>query len=175
MSLLDSAKVTVLLADYVAADSNGKLTAVGAAFTLTGLGPDGNTPPQHVAVLVDVPASHLGQDFALGLSLLEEGSDSPVQIPGPSGQMDALRVAQVVQAQAPSVPGMIVSPNLPSRVQLVLGFPAGLPLQTGKTYRWTVEIDGQTRDEWSAWFHVPTTAPGPVFGGPSGPSSIPRI
>ncbi|HUR51587.1 MAG TPA: hypothetical protein VMZ11_05645 [Mycobacteriales bacterium] len=175
MPLLDSARVTVLLADYIAADAGGKLTAVGAAFTLTGLGPDGHTPPQHVAVVVDVPPQHLGQDFALGISLVEEGSDAPVLVPGGTGEPEALRVAQVVQAQAPSVPGMMVPSTVPGRVQLVLGFPQGLPLQAGSTYRWTVELDGQSRPEWTAWFHVPAAAPGPVFGGPAGPSSIPQF
>lgn len=175
MSLHDQARVTVLLADYVAVDSSGKLTAVGAAFTLTGLQPDGHTPPVHVAVLVDVPGSHVGHDFALGVSLVDDASGQPVLVPGPNGESEALRVAQVVQAQAPSIPGMVVPANVPGRVQLVLGFPQGLPLEIGHSYRWSVELDGQTRPEWSAWFHVPAQAPGPVFGGPVGPASIPRL
>ena len=175
MALLDSARVTLLLADYVAVDAAGKLTAVGAAFTFTGIQPDGTTPPLHVAVLVDVPAQHVGQDFALGIGLVDDATGQPVLVPGASGGPEALRVAQVVQAQAPTVPGMLVPPSAPGRVQIVLGFPQGLPLETGRSYRWQVELDGQTRPEWSAWFHVPSPAPGPVFGGPAGPTSIPRL
>lgn len=175
MSLIDSARVIVLLADYVAVDAAGKLTAVGAAFTFTGLQPDGHTPPVHVAVLVDVPGSHVGQDFALGIGLVDDLTGNPVLVPGGDGQPEALRVAQVVQAQQPSLPGMVVPPGAPGRVQLVLGFPQGLPLDAGRSYRWDVELDGQTRPQWSAWFHVPAPAPGPVFGGPAGPTSIPRI
>jgi hypothetical protein len=175
VSLLDSARVIVLLADYVTVDAAGKLTAVGAAFTFTGLQPDGHTPPVHVAVLVDVPAAHVGQDFALGIGLVDDVTGRPVLVPGQSGELEALRVAQVVQAQPPQVPGMVVPSSAPGRVQLVLGFPQGLPLESGRSYRWDVELDGQSRPQWSAWFHVPAPAPGPVFGGPVGPTSIPRL
>jgi hypothetical protein len=175
VALLDDARVTVLLADYIAVDANGKLTAVGAAFTLTGLQPDGHTPPQHVAVLVDVPASHLGQDFSLDLSLRVGETGDPVLVPGPSGEVEPLRVAQVMRAQAPQAPGLHLPSDLPGRVQVVIGFPQGLPLAQGAGYRWVVELDGQTRPEWSTGFYVPGPPAGPVFGGPVGPTSIPNF
>ena len=78
-------------------------------------------------------------------------------------------------AQAPSAPGMHLPSNLPGRVQIVLGFLQGLPLEAGRTYRFGVELDGRSRDEWSASFHVPGVPPGPVFGGPVGPTSIPNF
>jgi hypothetical protein len=172
---LDDARVTVLLADYVAVDAAGKLTAVGAGFALSPLQQDGQTPPMHVAVLVDVPSSHLGQDFALSLSLRDADDDSPVMVPGPSGSPEPLQIAQVMRAQAPTAPGLHLPSDLPGRVQIVLGFVQGLPLEAGRTYRFAVELDGQSRDEWSASFHVPGLPPGPVFGGPVGPSSIPNF
>ena len=172
---LDDALVTVLLADYVATDAAGKLTAVGAGFSLSPLQQDGHTPPLHVAVLVDVPSAHLGQDFALSLSLRDADSGDPVLVPGPSGSPEPLQIAQVMGAQAPSAPGMHLPSNLPGRVQIVLGFLQGLPLQAGRTYRFAVELDGSSRPEWSASFHVPDVPPGPVFGGPVGPSSIPNF
>jgi len=175
VALLDEARVTVLLADYVAVDAGGKLTAVGAAFTLTGLQPDGHTPPMHVAVLVDVPGPLVGQDFSMSVSLRDDESGAPVLVPGPSGEPEPLRIAQVMRAQPPNVPGLQLPPSLPGRVQVVLGFPAGLPLEVGHSYRWSVELDGASRPEWSAPFHVPAPAPGPVFGGPSGPASIPNF
>ncbi len=175
MALLDDARVTLLLADYVAVDASGKLTAVGAAFTLTGLGPDGHTPPMHVAVLVDVPAHLVGQDFAMSVELRDDGSGAPVLVAGQDGEPEPLRVAQVMRAQPPAVPGLQVPASAPGRVQVVLGFPGGLPLEIGHSYRWSVELDGATRPEWSVVFHVPSPAPGPVFGGPSGPTSIPNF
>lgn len=175
MDLFDSARVTVLLADYVAVDAAGKLTAVGAAFSLIGLQPDGHTPPLHVAVLVDVPAELVGQDFSLGVSLRDEVTGQPVLVPGQSGSPEPLQVAQVMRAQPPAVPGMVVPAHVPGRVQVVLGFPQGLPLELGRSYRWAVEVDGRTRPEWSASFHVPAPAPGPVFGGPVGPTSLPSF
>ena len=175
MSLHDDARVTVLLADYLAVDAGGKLTAVGAAFTLTGLQPDGQTAPQHVAVLVDVPGSQVGQDFALGIVLRDDASGQPVLLPGPDGQSQPLQIAQVVRAAPHSVPGLRVPSSVSGRVQLVLGFPQGLPLPAGRTYRWVVELDGLSKPEWSAWFHVPEAERGPVFGGPVSPTSLPQF
>jgi hypothetical protein len=175
VDLVDSARVIVLLADFIAVDSAGKLTAVGAAFSLTGLQPDGHTPPMHVACLVDVPGEHVGKDFSLGLSLRDDDSGQPVLVPGQSGELEPLQVAQVMRAQPPAVPGMAVPAHVPGRVQVVLGFPQGLPLQVGHTYRWSVEVDGRSKPEWSAVFHVPAPAPGPVFGGPLGPASLPNL
>lgn len=175
MALLDQARVTVLLADYIAVDAAGKLTAVGAAFTLTGLQPDGHTPPMHLAVLVDVPGTLVGQDFSMSVSLNDADSGAPVLVAGPTGDAEPLRIAQVMRAQAPNLPGLQVPASVPGRVQVVLGFPAGLPLQVGHSYRWSVELDGSSRPEWSVTFHVPAPAPGPVFGGPSGPTSIPNF
>jgi hypothetical protein len=175
VTLLDTARVTILLADYIAIDGDGKLTAVGAAFTLTGLQPDGHTPPQHVAVIVDVPGDAAGQEFSLGLTLRDDSTGQAVLVPGPEGELQPLQMAQLLRAQSPSVPGMIVPASLPGRVQILIGFPQGLPLQVGHTYRWSVEIDGRTRPEWAAVFHVPAPAPGPVFGGPAGPADIPNF
>lgn len=173
--VLDDAQVTVLLADYVAVDAAGKLTAVGAGFSLTPLQPDGHTPPMHIAVLVDVPPKHVGQDFSLSLSLRDAESGDPVLVPGPSGEHEPLQIAQVMRAQPPNAPGMHLPSTLPGRVQIVLGFIQGLPLQAGRTYRFAVELDGRSRPEWSASFHVPGAPPGPVFGGPVGPASIPNF
>ena len=175
MTLADAAHVTVLLADYIAADTAGKLTAVGAGFSVSPLQPEGRTPPMHVAVLVDVNSEHLGQDFSLSMSLRDAEDGSPVLVDGPSGEPEAMQIAQVMRAQAPSVPGAHLPSTLPGRVQMVLGFPQGLPLAPGRTYRFAIEIDGHARPEWSASFHVPGPPPGPVFGGPVGPASIPSF
>jgi hypothetical protein len=172
---LDDALVTVLLADYVAVDAAGKLTAVGAGFSLSPLQQDGHTPPMHVAVVVDVPSTHLGQDFSLSLSLRDADSGAPVLVPGPSGSPEPLQIGQVMRAQAPAAPGMHLPSTLPGRVQIVLGFLQGLPLEAGRTYRFAVELDGGSRPEWSASFHVPAAPPGPVFGGPISPTSIPGL
>jgi len=40
------------------------------------------------------------------------------------------------------------------RIQLLLQFPSGLPLQVGEEYVWRVTIDGETRDEWTESLYV---------------------
>src|SRR5207245_2549908 len=122
VTFADDARVTVLLADYISVDAAGKVTAVGAGFSITPLQPGGQTAPMHVAVMVDVPSSHVGQDFSLSLSLRDVDTGTPVLVPGPSGELEPLQIAQVMRAQAPTAPGMHLPSTLPGRVQVVLGF-----------------------------------------------------
>ncbi len=79
-------------------------------------------------------------------------------------------MAQVVTPALPGVPaGARLTDSMYSRSQILFGFPNGLRLQAGVSYRWRVEIDGQHRPEWEAVFEVLAPAPSPVFGGPTTP------
>lgn len=160
----------MLLADYIGVDAAGKVNAIGAGFVITGLQPTGTTAPQHVAVLVDVPARYAGQEFPLSLELRDADLDTVVQLPGPAGQLDAMRIQQLVKGERPVVPGAYLPDDLPVRIQLTLGFTNGLPLTPGRKYVWRAEIAGQHRKDWSARFYVPGPPPPPVFGGPAGPA-----
>lgn len=175
MSIHSEAHAVIFVADYIGIDAAGKINAIGAGFALTGVTPEGQTPPQHVAVLIDVPSRYDGDEFALSLELREESSDSVVQVAGPTGQLEALRLQQVMQVNRPQISGAYLPTNLSCRVQATIGFPMGLQLQPGRTYGWHLQIDGQTRAGWVAKFHVVGPPPGPVFGGPSGPADIPGM
>lgn len=175
MGIFDEAHVTMFVADYVAIDASGKLTAVGMGFNISGLQPNGMIAPQHLAVLVRVPSKYVGQEFSLELSLRDEDANTAVLVPGPSGQQEPLTVAQVVPVQPPHVPGLFLPPSLDATSQHVLAFPGGLPLAAGKAYAWHAKIEGQSRQHWRARFHVPGPPPSPVFGGGTGPSDIPNI
>jgi hypothetical protein len=175
VALAQDAQVSVLLADYIGLDAAGKINALGAGFTVTGVA-NGLTPPQHVAALIDVPSSYAGQDFALSVQLRDETVGRLVQVPGQSGLLEALRMQQVARAERPNAgPGVHLPQTMFARVQVALAFPMGLPLVVGNYYAWQVEIDGQSQPHWQARFYVAGPPPGPVFGGPSGPASIPPL
>lgn len=177
MSIFQDAHVTVLLADYIGLDSGGKVNALGAGFGLALVQPHGLTGPQYLIVLVDVPSKYAGQQYALSVELRDETTGQPMMIPtGPSGQLEPLRIQQAVPVQPVQVQGLYLPPGaVPSRHQMPIAFQDGLPLQPGHAYVWRVQIDGQGRPGWSAHFFVPGPPPGPVLGGPLGPSDIPNI
>lgn len=173
MSLSKEAHALVLLADYIGVDAAGKINAIGACFALSGVQQTGLTAPQYVAAVVDVPGKYAGQELTLGLELRDEETGSAVTLPGPSGQLEAVRIQQVAVVHRPSVPGLHIPESVFCRLQSTVAFPNGLPLPSGRSYAWRLEIDGQHRDEWTARFHVPGPPPPPVFGGPAGPSDVP--
>lgn len=183
MSIFNDCRVVVLLADYAVADASGKLNVLGAGFTITALQPNtGLTAAMFVTIMVDVPPKHISKDFPLSIELRDTDTDQAVSVAGATGNPDVLRVQQLVKASPTHIPGAYLPDTLWSRVQLVMGFPNGLPLQPGGFYHWRVEIEGQHRPDWSAHFHVIGPPPPIVFGGlpssqdtgdlpPIGPSS----
>lgn len=176
MSLFSDAHAVVLIADFIGADAAGKLNAIGAGFAISGIGPDGQTPPQHVAVMVDVPSKYAGDEYALLLELRNETTGAVVQVPSATGQLEALRMQQVVRVERPALGPAIYLPNdMTCRSQVTIGFPMGLPLEPGNSYAWQLRIDGQHRPGWIARFHVVGPRPGLVFGGPAGPADIPDV
>ncbi|MDQ3480322.1 MAG: hypothetical protein M3423_03165 [Actinomycetota bacterium] len=172
MSVFSECRLVVLLADYAVADAGGKLNILGAGFTISGIQPTGLIGPQYVAVMIDVPAKFVGQEFPLSLELKDETTGMTVTLPGPTGEPDALRIQQFVKAEPPHIAGVYLPSSLWSRVQLVMGFPNGLPLQPGGIYHWRAEIEGQHRAGWSAHFHVAGPPPPTVVGGPANAGDI---
>lgn len=176
MSIFDDAQVVVLAADYIGMDASGKINAIGAGFTVSGVLPTGLVAPQHIAVLVDLPSRHAGAEFSLSIELRDESTDSAVKVAGPGGQLEPLRIGQLAKVlQFPSVPGVYIPARMFCRVQALLAFPNGLPVAPGGFYFWRVEIDGQHRKHWKASFHVLGPPPPAVFGGPTGPAGIPTL
>jgi hypothetical protein len=159
----DNARVKVLLADFANQDAVGKVNLIGANWSITGIQPPGMTPPQTLVVLVDVPSRFHGEDFALSMTLFDDAGD-PVDVPGPTGEMQPLRVQQLVRAERPVIPGANVPPDAPGSVQVILNFGGGIPLSSGRTYYWRVEIDTNTNPQWETSFYVVGPPPAPVVG-----------
>lgn len=161
--LSENARVKVLHADYASQDASNKVNLLGANWTITAIQPTGLTPPQSVVVFVDVPPRFHGDNFAVSVTLVDETGD-PVSAPGPTGEMQALRIAQLARADRPIAPGVNLPSDLPGRFQMILNFANGIPLAPGARYRWRVEIDGNTHPQWEADFYVVAPPPPPVIG-----------
>lgn len=161
-SVADSVRVAVVLADFANADSAGKANILGAAWSFTGLLPNGLTPAQALVVLIEVAPQHLGEQFAVSCTLVNEAGD-PVMMPGPTGELQALRVQQLVHAETPRVPGVVLPSSLPGRTQVILNLGIGLPIPPG-LYRWVVEVDGNANPQWGTTFCVAAPPPSPVIG-----------
>ncbi len=176
MTLVDDARVTTLVADYVGVDAGGKLNLIGAGFVVIGLEASGGTSPFGLALIVEAPPSYVGQEFTVSVELWDETIGMPVTMAGPSGQPEALRVQQAAKFERMQLPpGSYMPVDLAMRLQINLTFSNGLPLKQHTLYKWRVEIDGQHRDAWSAYFAVPGPPPGPVFGGRAGPTDLPVL
>lgn len=176
MALEDDALVAVLVADYIGIDAGNKLNAVGVGFTLHGIEATGLSSPFSVAVLVDIPPKYNGHEFSVSLELHDDILGQVVQLTGPSGQLEAMRVQQVGKVEPHSAPpGVWLPQGMFGRVQLNLAFANGLPLKPGTLYSWRAELNGQKRKGWRAQFGIPGPPPPPVFGGPVGPTDIPDI
>jgi hypothetical protein len=166
VSIADDVTVAIIVADYAAADASSKVNILGGGWQVTGLTATGLTPGQALAVLVDVPAKYRGEQFALGVTLINEANE-PVMLPsvaGPTGEPQAVRMQQLMTVDPPIVPGLHLPPNVPSRVQMIIHLPNGLPLPPNQLYRWEVEVDGNKKPHWQASFYVAGPPPGPVLG-----------
>jgi hypothetical protein len=162
MSIGEKARAAVILADFANTDAASKLNMLGGGWQVTRLTQTGLTGPVALVAMIEVPPNLAKTEFAVSLTLHDE-ADEQVKIPAPNGSMEALRIAQIVKAEVPNIPGVLLHGKVWSRVQLVLNFPNGLPLRAGQAYSWKLEIEGHHNDQWRASFMVAGT-PQPVIG-----------
>lgn len=172
----EDASATLLLADYASTDASAKINMIGGGFSLAFADlTTRTTAPMHLIVLVDIHGRHAGRQVTVEVELRNLDADEVVALPTPLGGVEAVRMAQVATLEKPLIPGVFLPDDFPCRVQMLLGFPQGLPLPVGKRYAWRLRIDGQRRRHWDALFFVPEPPKGPVFGGPAGPADIPGV
>lgn len=155
----ESITATVLLADFANISSDGKLSVIGGGIQLLGFNPaQGLSAPFTVYVglsspmpLEDAPAVEI---------LLADASGEVVQLPGPAGEPQALRISQNVEFTLPAVAGLDIPRGiLPSTSQFVIGFSNGLPLQVGRSYTWRVQIDHEIIASKTMYLPAPTASP----------------
>lgn len=164
-SVAETARVALVLADYAVADTVGKLNIIGGGWQVTALNPSsGMTTAISVVVSIGISPEHHNEDFSVELTLYDSASQI-VSAPGPMGEATPLRISQVLKAEEPKVPGLILPKRaLWSQNQFIANFPGGLPLTAGETYTWRVRLDADDARDWSATFHVAGPRPGPVIG-----------
>jgi len=156
----DVATVHVLMADYASIDQSGKLNVIGGGISIVAA-PTGAalTSSFYLMVFISVPADARSQKFVVGVSLTD-GSGAIVTAPG-EAKHPLVDVSQPVEFARPEIPAHYLFPDvgrlnelLKGRLQLVTGFPVGLPLASGRGYEWRIALDGVTRDEWVHRFVV---------------------
>ncbi|MGL5828179.1 MAG: hypothetical protein ACRC0L_01260 [Angustibacter sp.] len=165
-SVADQIRVSLLIADFAAGDAAGKANIIGAGSPVIPVDPShGQTAPQSVLALLDVPPTLYEEEFVVTLAL-HDGLGELVQVPAPAGGTHALRIANVVKAPVPTFqPGVYVpSRTVWGHTQVVLNFPTGLPLERGQLYTWRLSIDSTSDPRWATSFYVPGADPGPVIG-----------
>lgn len=159
----DAAIVTILLADYAAVDTAGKLNVIGGGVTIIGLSNTGATSPFSLVVTITVPPPLYNAECAIEVQL-EDPAGEIVSLPG-SATPQLMRIGQSITFDEPNHKGVPVPRRtLRSRQQFVVNFAAGLPLTLGQKYTWRVKIDSASRDSWTEEFFVPGPVPGSVLG-----------
>lgn len=78
--------------------------------------------------MIDVPGKYAGREFAFSLELRDEDSGSVVQVAGPSGQPDTMRIQQMVKGERSQAPDAYLPESMFLRIQVALAFVNGLPL-----------------------------------------------
>ena len=175
MTVEGDAKVRVIVADYAAVDPRGKLNVLGGNISFLPLMPHGLTPACAVAVQVEVPNKHAGQEYDLSLDLYDQTAGQVVMVDGPGGTKQAMRVQQVVHVQPVQLPGVELPGDYYIGTAIVLHFAGGLALTKGHTYDWRVHINAKQAKAWMARFHVLDELGQPIFGGPGAPDTVPGV
>lgn len=152
----------ITIADYVGVEASGKANILGAGITLVGFDfQQGVTTP--FAIWVRLVSPMAIADRPAAEIVLVDASGQPVQVPGPMGEYQAVRISQVVEFPAATTPGVHI-PNgaVPSVAQFAVNFSNGLPLAPGNSYTWRVQLDHDVIASES--FFVPQPPAGPVIG-----------
>ena len=166
-ALSDVVTVHLMMADYAAADPAGKLNMIGGGVAVLGrLAAAPVTSPFFLIASLSVPPDHYGDESYVEIRL-EDTSGNVVVLPGATPDLPStpLVIRQTAKFNGPTPPPQLRFPDrylqgyLRARVQMVVGFPGGLPLPTGGGYVWRVSIGAESRSEWSLEFVVAEQAP----------------
>jgi hypothetical protein len=155
-----SARVTFVVADYMAVGPLGKLTFVGAGISFVSVDPmSGQSAPLSVCATASFDPKFVGESPQIVLWLEEAEDGTVVELPGRADQLEGQPVRLEVGAAEPLALTFVDGYEIPAdalrpKANLLMQFQNGLPLQPGKRYTWRVAIDGETRDDWTDSIYV---------------------
>lgn len=132
-----SLTVTMLIADH-AQVADGKLYVNGGGWSVV----DPATPGYSIALLLMVPWDRAGAPLDLTLTLIDEDGH-----PVAAANGAPVSISGRIEVQRPPAHPV----GVPLQLPLVINVPAQ-KLQAASLYAWTLNIDGQTRDEWRMTF-----------------------
>lgn len=161
----ESAELSIQLADFALTDPAGKLNIIGGGVAALGYSPESGTTTRFTLVATaKVPARLCPLEIVLEFALLDALGNT-VELPGPAGTPQKLRIGQAARVEKPGIPGGPSFPDtIPARYVTILDFSNGLPLALGQAYAWQFRIDGDTENAVTEHFLVPGPPPPPVFG-----------
>jgi hypothetical protein len=155
-----SARVTIIVADYVAVAESHKFTIVGSGITLVGRDPQtGLTAPISVVAIATFDPKFLGESPIVEFSF-ETDDGQLVEMPPPPNQPDAPpQPLRITPGPSPLMPTVVKGVEVPAaaarpKIQMMMQFQSGLPLLADRRYLWRITIDGETRDEWTESLYV---------------------
>ncbi|WP_378101770.1 DUF6941 family protein [Cellulomonas sp. T2.31MG-18] len=150
-------RVTLLLCDH-ATVAEGKLYISGGGWNMTAPVPS----PSAVALLVSVPWDQANMRHEIRM-WLERQDGERVERVDEFGRTVPIQLDGNFEVGRP--PGVLS--GTPLDVPIALLIPP-LPLQPGGRYRWVLEVDGRTQEDWNLPFSV---RPNPEHG--TGPAALP--
>ena len=143
-------QATIFLADFAQVTPDGKMTAVGMGWTVTGPKPI----PHAVGVFVQVPWDETNTKHHIILELLDADGQPVIADTPDRGEVPIRAEGELIAGRSPDVrPGTAI--DVPFAFNQV-----GLPVEAGGWYVWRLSLDGESRDEWRRPFSVRQFPPG---------------
>ncbi|MCM3657771.1 hypothetical protein M3147_10960 [Agromyces mediolanus] len=163
--IAQAATVNIVLADFANNDAGGKGNIIGAGITLVGFDfQQGVTSKFAIWISVRIPIEFCPAEFPLEMAIVD-ADDNLVSLPGPAGESQPLRIAQIVSVERPNVQvPAALRDHVGGQIQFVFDFNNGLPLAPNGRYEVRVRLDGDDSRTWKYSFAVVGQAPGPVVG-----------
>ncbi len=136
--------------------AEGKLYVLGAGWSVTGPMP----VPSAIGLLLSIPWDQAARAHQLQITLLDSDG-RPVLLPTPDGDQPLVIEAEVGVERPDGVPPGIAL-DVPFAVNL-----GPLPLPTGSRFYWSLEINGETGEDWVLPFSTRPADPPPAASGPA--------
>jgi hypothetical protein len=133
-------RATLMLCDY-ATVADGKLYISGGGWSVT----DPQLGASAVAAKFEVPWTMANQPLRISFRLVDADGENVVQ-PGPNGPVPVGADATLEVGRPPGLPA-----GTPIDAPLAFGVPP-LRLPAGQRFSWVLEVDGQTREDWTLSF-----------------------